>query len=204
MSVVSSPPTPAGWYPDPSGERQWRVWNGREWSGVTKPFAHYSPLHVTPSPADVRRSLDVLQRYAIPAVFGGLGLLLSTLAHWPGTNNPTSATWASIAGIIAIGLLSSSSVLIAAAVRHLQGHWSVDAFIPGLNILSVNVLIARRLGLDSLGSGPLYEGLMLVATCWLFHQGPFMFLLLVGLTRSYLVRIGFLLRALDHAPEVLA
>ena len=45
---------------------------------------------------------------------------------------------------------------------------------------------------------------MLVATCWLFHQGPFMFLLLVGLTRSYLVRIGFLLRALDHAPEVLA
>jgi len=203
VSVVSSPPTPAGWYPDPSGERQWRVWNGREWSSVTKPFARYSPLQVTPSPLDVRRALYLLQRYAIVACFGGLGLLLSTLAHWPGTSTPAPAPWASVAGIVAIGLLFSGSVVVASAVRALQGHWSLDAFIPGLNILSINVLIARRVGLSTLGSTPLYEGAMMVAACWLFHQAPFMFLLLVGLSRSYLIRIGFLLRALDHAPEVL-
>jgi hypothetical protein len=148
------------------------------------------------------RSLRQLQRYGIPALFGGLGLLLSTLAHWPGTAAPTSDTWANVAGIIAIGLLTSGSVLFADTVRQLQGHWSVDACIPGLNVLSVNILIARRLGLNTLGSGPLLDGLTLVAACALFHQGPIAFLFLVALTRSYLLRVAFLLRSFEHAPEL--
>jgi Protein of unknown function (DUF2510) len=28
-------PSPAGWYPDPNGERRWRWWDGHRWSGYT-------------------------------------------------------------------------------------------------------------------------------------------------------------------------
>ena len=38
-SSSSSPPgSPAGWYPDPSGAEQYRYWDGRVWTGETRPM----------------------------------------------------------------------------------------------------------------------------------------------------------------------
>ena len=38
MSPTVNQTVPPGWYPDPGGSRSWRVWNGHEWTGVTRPF----------------------------------------------------------------------------------------------------------------------------------------------------------------------
>jgi hypothetical protein len=38
-SFSSGPPgSPPGWYPDPSGVEQYRYWDGRVWTGETRPM----------------------------------------------------------------------------------------------------------------------------------------------------------------------
>ena len=38
-SFAGSPPgSPPGWYPDPSGAEQYRYWDGRVWTGETRPM----------------------------------------------------------------------------------------------------------------------------------------------------------------------
>ena len=37
---------PHGWYVDPAGSAGWRVWNGREWTSVTRPFAAPASLNL--------------------------------------------------------------------------------------------------------------------------------------------------------------
>jgi len=38
-SFSGSPPgSPPGWYPDPSGVEQYRYWDGRVWTGETRPM----------------------------------------------------------------------------------------------------------------------------------------------------------------------
>src|SRR5580692_5309378 len=38
VSLSSPYDVPPGWYPDPSGTRQWRVWTGTTWSEVTRSY----------------------------------------------------------------------------------------------------------------------------------------------------------------------
>ncbi len=197
MAPVPSSTIPSGWYPDPSGAPQWRVWNGQTWSGVTRPFAT-RPSDVTPYDSSVGTllvSLRRLRRFGVVSLFGGLGLLLSALAHWPGTHDATSATWARVTLAIGLGLMTFGTTGFAVVVRTLQGYWSVDACIPGLNILSVAVLCAQRLGVRRIGPPVGIEFAMLVFVCATFHQSPFAAVLLAAITRSFILRIGYVI---DH------
>jgi hypothetical protein len=38
VSISATSPIPPGWYPDPAGARQWRVWTGTTWSDATRPY----------------------------------------------------------------------------------------------------------------------------------------------------------------------
>jgi hypothetical protein len=196
VSVASSSPLPAGWYPDPAGAPQWRVWNGREWSNVTKPYNVTAPAEPIPLVLDVLTAVRYLRSVGIPVLFAGFALLISLLAHLPGTAQPLTNTWASAAFTVAIGAIAFGSILCGYLVRAIQGHWSVDAFIPIVNLLSVNVLVARALRLSSFGSPPLFEALLLGLAGLAFRDPLVTFLLLGSLSRTYLVRLSTLRSAL--------
>lgn len=203
MSTPSTTTIPAGWYPDPAGAAQWRLWNGRDWTTLTKP---YNTMVTTVPPLAAMAPASALRwvrRVGIPAYFGGLGLLLSTLAHWPGTAQPTSSTWAVVAGLVAVGTLSVATILCGYGVYALQGHWSLDVVIPGLNLLSVMVLVLRRLGVANFTAAMAIDAFMIVVVIVTFRQSPLACLLLMALTRSQMNRVAALLSILE-SPVVTA
>jgi hypothetical protein len=137
---------PPGWYPDPSGSRQWRVWNGTDWSDVTRPYgdAVVAPRFVTNLGLvqAMRRVLDA----GIVGVVGGLGLLEGVLAHWPGTAHPTPEWFALAGSDVAIALMLVGAVVCAFGVKELKGRWTLEAFLPGVNLFIASALVTRRLG----------------------------------------------------------
>lgn len=139
MTSATSP-APPGWYPDPGGERQWRVWTGTEWSDTTRPYD--APRAAT---ATYGSAPAYLRRYGVVSLFAGLGLLVSVLAHWPGTAHPSPAWFALAASDLAIGLLTLGSVLYALGARALLGRWTPMAFVPGVNVLFVSGLLGEVL-----------------------------------------------------------
>jgi hypothetical protein len=90
----------------------------------------------------LRRVLSI----GIVGVLGGLGLLVSVLAHWPGTAHPTPEWFAVVATGVASLLLVVGSVVCAFGVKELEGRWSLEAVIPGVNLFVASVLVTRRLG----------------------------------------------------------
>jgi hypothetical protein len=145
---MSSPyAVPPGWYPDPSGARQWRVWTGTTWSEVTRPYGENTV--VAPRFAaslDLVLALRRVLTTGIVGVLGGLGLLVSVLAHWPGTAHPTPEWFAVAATGVACALLIVGSVVCAFGVKELEGRWSLEALIPGVNLFIASALVTRRLG----------------------------------------------------------
>ena len=145
MTSTPTSPVPPGWYPDPEGLRQWRVWNGETWTQLTRPFGDTSPSSVGAS-LDLIRALHRLVRYGNVAAFAGLGLVVSMLAHWPGTPQPLPAWFAATALDAGLSLLVIGSACFSFGVRELEGRWTVLALIPGLNVLNFSALVVRRLG----------------------------------------------------------
>jgi hypothetical protein len=140
----ASPPAPPGWYPDPGGERQWRVWTGTQWSDTTRPYATGSTGAATRI-ATAPPVLGYVRRYGVLATFSGLGLLVGVLAHWPGSAQPVPAWFAFATSNVAVGLLALGSFVYALAARALTARWSVIGLIPGLNVAYVSGLLGERL-----------------------------------------------------------
>jgi uncharacterized protein DUF2510 len=148
VSVSSPFDVPPGWYPDPSGAQQWRVWNGTTWSEVTRPYgerASVAPSRLAAS-FDLVLALRRVLTLGIVGVLGGLGLLVSVLSHWPGTAHPAPEWFAVVATSIAGAFLIVGSVVCAFGVKELEGHWSPEALIPGVNLFVASALVTRRLG----------------------------------------------------------
>jgi hypothetical protein len=137
---------PAGWYPDPAGARQWRVWTGGDWSEMTRPYGE--PVESTGFAASFHlvQALRRVFGIGVVGVLGGLGLLVSALAHWPGTSHPTPMWFALVASNVAVALLLVGSVVCAFGVRELEGHWSPVAFLPGANLFVASAMVTQRLG----------------------------------------------------------
>jgi hypothetical protein len=142
-----SPPSliPPGWYPDPSGSRQWRVWTGTQWSEMTRPYGENPSTRLAPN-LTLLQSLARVRQLGVVSVIGGLGLLVGVLAHWPGTANPAPKIFSSIALGVAVALFFIGSFICAFAVRELRGRWSLDAYLPGLNMFVASALVTSRLG----------------------------------------------------------
>ncbi|MGC1419808.1 MAG: DUF2510 domain-containing protein [Acidimicrobiales bacterium] len=145
MSSAAPSAAPPGWYPDPGGERLWRLWSGTDWSPETRPYAG---AVVTPSivaSLTLITTLHRLVRYGIVAFFAGLGLVVNVLAHWPGTAHPAPLWFTTAALNLGIGLLMVGSLCFSLAARELEGHWSIEAIVPGVNVLVVGAQVTRRL-----------------------------------------------------------
>jgi Protein of unknown function (DUF2510) len=138
------PRVPPGWYPDPNGQRQWRVWTGSMWSTTTRPFdvaGESATTRVAEALAAHR-----LERYGVGGVCAGLGLAVSVAAHWPGTAHPMNATAATALMSLAIALLAVGTASYALCGRDLLGRWVWPLVVPGVNVAAVSSLVARRLG----------------------------------------------------------
>jgi hypothetical protein len=142
----SSTPVPSGWYPDPSGERQWRVWTGTKWSELTRPYGEVALAPSIAGDLSLIQALHRLARYGIAGDFAGISILVSVLAHWPGTAHPVPTFFAVATCNVAVALLLIGSACFAFAARELEGHWTPWAFIPGVNLFAVNVIVTQRLG----------------------------------------------------------
>jgi hypothetical protein len=153
VSIAPPRTVPPGWYPDPSGARQWRVWTGTDWSELTRPYGE--PLVTTPivESLPLINALHRLLRYGIVTFFAGLGLAVNILAHWPGTAKPTPFWFASTGLDVGIGLLVIGSLCFSLAARQLEGHWTLESCIPGVNVLVVSFHVTQRLG----GRSPIWR-----------------------------------------------
>ena len=143
---LSESSVPSGWYPDPSGERQWRVWTGRERSELTRPYGEVAPTPSIAADLPLIQALHRLVRYGIAGDFAGISILVSVLAHWPGTAHPVSEWFAVAACNVAVALVLVGLACFPFAARELEGRWTLWAFIPGVNLFCVNAIVTTRLG----------------------------------------------------------
>lgn len=137
---------PSGWYPDPAGDRQWRVWTGAQWSELTRPYGDVVAAPSVESDLALIQALHRLLRYGIAGDFAGISILVSVLAHWPGTAHPVTQWFGVAACNVALALVLIGSACFAFAARALVGHWTPWALIPGVNLFAVNAVVTRRLG----------------------------------------------------------
>lgn len=145
MTDVAPGPVPPGWYPDPAGERQWRVWTGTQWSVATRPYGE-APASSSLVPAlSAINALHRVARYGVVAVLAGIGLAVSATAHLPGTAHPLSRVATVTLVDAAAVMLALGSLAYAVAAQALTGSWRPWAFVPGLNTVIVSALVARRL-----------------------------------------------------------
>jgi Protein of unknown function (DUF2510) len=153
VSLSPSASVPPGWYPDPGGQRQWRVWTGTAWSELTRPYGEPVVSAPVVTSLTLIEALHRLLRYGVVAFFAGLGLVVNILAHWPGTARPVAFWFANTALDTGIALLAVGSVCFSFAVRELEGHWTLEAFVPGINVLVAGALVTQRLA----GRSPMWR-----------------------------------------------
>jgi hypothetical protein len=135
-----------GWYPDPSGARQWRWWTGAAWTASTISYGEpVAPVSVVSQIALIQ-ALHRLVRYGIAMFFVGITILVSVQAHWPGSAKPVSETFAVTLANIAVALVLLGTVCFAFAGRELAGDWRWWAFVPVVNLFTVLSVVTRRLG----------------------------------------------------------
>jgi len=201
VSLTSPSPIPPGWYPDPSGARQWRVWNGAAWTELTRPYGEPPVRTSITASLGAIGALQRLVRYGIASLFAGLGLVVSVLAHWPGTAHPTPLWFASGALSAGFGLLMIGSACFGFAVVALEGHSSVWAWVPGINALLLSGLVAQRLGGPSATSRVISEVVLVAMFIDLAHAQPWLCVAPVLIAFDQLRRTSALLDRLVGPPS---
>ena len=174
MSLTSPSTAPPGWFPDPGGAPQWRVWTGTNWSELTRPYPTAAPLVPLAAKLPLIGALHRLVRYGVGAVFAALALVVGVLGHWPGTANPTPLWFAVTAASAGVGLLVIGTVCFTFAVRELAGRWTVAAFVPGVNVMVASSLVARRLGTRSSVQRVVAETVLLALFLAQAHAQPWL------------------------------
>lgn len=163
-------PVPPGWYPDPAGERRWRVWTGSQWSTTTRPFDVVGETATT----RVAETLAAhrLERYGVGGVCAGLGLAVSVAAHWPGTAHPMNATAATALMALALALAAVGTASYALFGRDLLGRWAWPLVVPAINVAAVSSLVTRRLGDPGPGRRALIDFMVATAYAALYRTYP--------------------------------
>ena len=196
---------PPGWYPDPAGLRQWRVWNGTTWSDVTRP---YGPLE-TPTHADSRfdpaeletlGSLRRLTQFGIFAYYTGLALMVSVVSHWPGRSDPLSARFANAAFSVALGLIVIGTLSFATCVRDLRGRWTWDAVLPVVNTFAAAYWMSRRLCFEGFEWRLGADALITFGFVFLNASQPWIGVALAGLAFTQLARAYLVMDRISAAP----
>ncbi len=186
MSLCASNQPPPGWYPDPGGERQWRVWTGTKWSEVTRPYGESLPSESLVGSLGLIHALHLLVRYGVVAAFSGLGLMVSAVAHRPGTLQPTPQWFTDAAFGTGVALVLFATVVYGWTLFELEGRIQLWTFVPLLNIFAVGALVSTRLGAKS-------------PALRIFSDALLMALFVFGLRSHPWLAVAIALVALGHA-----
>jgi hypothetical protein len=149
------------------------VWTGSQWSSVTRPYGDHEAPRSLVADLPLIQALHRLVRYGIVGDYAGIGILVSIVAHWPGTAHPVPEWFAVAACNIAVALILLGSVSFSLAARELEGRWAPWAFIPGVNLMMVNALVTKRLNgqpFRRVGA----EALLIVLFILEFHMEPWL------------------------------
>ena len=208
MSNVVNP-VPPGWYPDPSGERQWRVWNGTQWSDVTRPYATRDVKREPTSTIglDELRTLDALRRltqFGILAYYAGFALLVGLISHWPGHARPVSARVAGATLGASIGLTLIGTLSFAVCVRGLRGRWTLDALIPIVNTFAASFWMSQRLGLKGFEFRLFADVLITIGFVLLCASQPWVGIALAGVAFTQLARAYLVMDQMSGPPRDLS
>lgn len=183
---------PPGWYPDPSGARQWRVWNGTAWSDVTRPYGeHPSPvasLSLDANGLTLVGALHRLTQFGILAYYAGFALLISLVAHWPGQPHPVSARFANATLGAGVGLTLIGAISFGVAVRALRGRWTLDAALPIINTFSASYLMSGRIGIARPSTRVIADAVITFGFVLLSPAQPWVGIALAGVAFSQLAR----------------
>jgi hypothetical protein len=205
VSNVTSP-IPPGWYPDPSGERQWRVWNGAEWSDVTRPYGVGAMNQVPtasfgPPEIETLGALRHLTQFGIMAYYAGFALLVGLVTHWPGHAHPVSARFASATLGAALGLTLIGTLSFAGCVRGLRGRWTLDALIPVINSFAASYWMSRRLGLKGFEFRLFADALITAGFVLLCASQPWVGVALAGVAFTQLARTYLVIDRISGPPK---
>jgi hypothetical protein len=140
---------------------------------LTRPYGDVAPARSIVSDLSLIQALHRLVRYGIAGDFAGISILVSVLAHWPGTAHPVSEWFGVAACNVAVALILIGSACFAFAARELEGRWTPWAFIPGVNLFAVNAVVTKRLGgqpLRRVGA----EAVLMVLFVAQFHAEPWL------------------------------
>ncbi len=139
-STLSTPPS--GWYPDPAGAREWRVWNGRDWSDTKRPYGD-EPIG-TAQLLQVIAAQNTLCRYGIVSYFAGLGLLIDAYHHRPSVDSAVSWTTFGILTTVALGAVLIGHISFTRATATLMDAPGPAAGFPILNVVQWSRLAFAR------------------------------------------------------------
>ena len=199
---------PAGWYPDPSGARQWRVWNGTAWSNVTRAYAPASGAPPTSAPAslgvaelEVLSALRRLTQFGIIAYYVGFALLVSLAYRWPGHADAVSLRLASPLLGLAAGLAVIGYVSFAAAGRVLRGRWTLDGVVPVVNTFTASYLMSRRLGVANNTFRLLVDALVTLGYLFASRSNPWFGVFLASVAAYQYLRCALLIDAIDAGTD---
>lgn len=151
---------PAGWYPDPAGEPQWRAWNGRTWASVTRPFhsAPFTPLENLARARERRR----VKYFGVLTQFAGVVLGANVLA--PDPRATTHSFVLATALTVAVALTLVGTVQVAVFLRRQTPLGSLARYLPVVNLMvlrqGLSASLARR-----------YRWLVEALGWWLFWSG---------------------------------
>lgn len=161
------PPVPPGWYPDPAGQRQWRVWTGERWSEVTRTYGEPTPAPSATEVVAAAGALRRVMRQGALGLLGGIGLVVSAWAHWPGSASPLSSGMAAILLDAGIALILIGSIAYGGAAYEMAGGLTLWAVIPVVNAVVVTAAVNRAVR----GPGRAYVVAVEVLAVALFISG---------------------------------
>ncbi len=197
---------PPGWYPDPTGERQWRVWNGLQWSDVTRPYGTrdaFADSTVLGQPElETLGTLRRLTQFGILAYYAGFALLVGLITHWPGHAHAVSARFAGAALGAGVGLTVIGSLSFATCVRGLRGRWTPEALIPVINTFAASYWMSRRLGLTGFRFRLFADVLITVGFTLLCGSQPWVGVALAGVAFTQLARAYLVIDQMSGPPKV--
>jgi hypothetical protein len=146
MTTPPSPVVPPGWYPDPAGERRWRVWTGTAWSDLTRPYGDRPIRHSIVSSLGAIDGLGRVLRTGIFGVLGGLALLVGTVAYGPSHYGRHGSPFDPIALTCAVTMILAGSLSYTHASEELGLRPRWLSYVPLVNLLTTTALVTRRLG----------------------------------------------------------
>jgi hypothetical protein len=132
VSDARAKPPPKGWYPDPTGAPQWRIWNGTTWSEHVRGFS--APVPPLVSALEAVRATATLERGGAASFFAGAALLIDAAHHHAGLVARSANLYATIV-VVGLALAVFGHVAFARAGATIAGHHRWLAAVPVLNVL---------------------------------------------------------------------